>query len=44
MSAEYMKPELGKVSRHLGVPELIVRAVPIHGLISEFDGGTPVPS
>ena len=34
-----MKPELGKVSRYLGVPDLIVRAVPSYGLTSEFDGG-----
>lgn len=34
-----MKPELGRVSRYLSVPELIIRAVPAHGLIPELDGG-----
>ena len=39
MSEQYMKPELGKVSRYLDVPDLIVRAVPSYGVTSEFDGG-----
>ena len=39
MSEQYMKPELGKISRYLDVPDLIVRAVPSYGVTSEFDGG-----
>ena len=39
MSAEYLKPELGKVSKYLNVPELIVRAVQSYGVTPEFDGG-----
>ena len=34
-----MKPELGRVSRYLAVPEIIIRTVPTHGLIPELDGG-----
>ena len=35
-----MKPEHGKISQYLEVPDLIVRAVPSYGVTSEFDGGT----
>ena len=38
-SPVFMKPELERVTRYLTVPELIIRAVPTHGLISELDGG-----
>ena len=35
----HIKPELGKVSRFIEVPELIVRTVPSYGLTPELDGG-----
>ena len=39
MSEQYMKPELGKISRHLAVPDLSVRPVPSYGVTPELDGG-----
>ena len=39
MIEEYIKPELGRVSKHIEVPELIIRSVLRYGLTSELDGG-----
>ncbi|MGB7325774.1 MAG: hypothetical protein WBD31_12945 [Rubripirellula sp.] len=34
----FMKPELGRVSRFLAVPELVIRTVTSYGLYPELDG------
>ncbi|MEM7783629.1 MAG: hypothetical protein AAF939_15465 [Planctomycetota bacterium] len=39
MLSEYLKPELGQISKYLQVTELIVRTVPSYGLTPELDGG-----
>ena len=39
MLAEYVKPELGRISRFVEVTELIVRPVPSYGITPEMDGG-----
>ena len=37
-SPDYLKPELGRISRFVDVPELLVRVVGSYGLTEELDG------
>ena len=34
----HMLPELGRISRHVEVPELIIRTVPSYSVVPELDG------
>ena len=36
---EHIRPELGRVSRYVDVPDLLVRKVRSYGLTEELDGG-----
>lgn len=40
-SSEPIKPELGRVTRYIDVPELLIRKVQRHGLTEELDGVFP---